>query len=182
MSALSRSVILIAALSSSSATAQTKALQVVQAKVSFTIKHGVGTTATGTFSPLTVDGMWDPASLAASVLKGSVPAASINTGLGVRDRALQKPDYLDVMKYPTIMMDVRQFASLGNYQYQAQAKLSIKAVQKQIPIRVSAKPLNTGAVMLSSSFRISRLDFGVGESSWLLNDSLTVNLEATVKP
>jgi len=165
-----------------SAIRQSRPMLVERSSVSFSIKHGVGTTAAGTLAPLAVEGQWDVKNIGASWLRGTLPVNSIKTGVGARDRHLLKAEYFDAARYPQLSMDVRNIVSQGANTYKAVALLQMKATKKPVPISFTASPLADGKWQLKTQFRISRLDYGVGESSWLLADSLTVMVETVVKP
>ena len=153
------------------------AQEVQQASVTFQVKHAAGSTATGTFSPVTAVLKYDPAKPADLSISGSVLAASINTGLGVRDKQIRKEAYLDVAKHPTIQLEVSKASVVAVNKWQSQAKITLKGTTKVYPIIILSEPLGNKQYRFTSSFMLNRLDHKVGESSWLLADSVRVSLE-----
>lgn len=160
-----------------------RAQEVQQASVTFQVKHAAGSTATGTFGPVAAAIKYDPAKPADLSITGTVPAASINTGLGVRDKQIRKEAYLDVVKYPLVQLEVIKASQVTTNKWQAQAKITLKGNTKVYPLLILSEPLGNKQYKFTSSFMLNRLDHKVGESSWLLADSVRVSLElrATVK-
>lgn len=70
-------------------------------KVAFRIKN-FGTAVNGTFAGLNGAIRFDASSPTTAEFDVSVSTATVDTGNGLRDRHLRKPDYLDASGYPTI--------------------------------------------------------------------------------
>jgi len=64
------------------------------------------------FLDLKADIQFDPKNLDKSVLKASVGAATIKTGIKKRDKDLQMRKYFDVEKYPRIKMTAKKISTL----------------------------------------------------------------------
>ena len=152
---------------------------VKSSKITFKIKNA-GITVDGTFSDLQADIKFDPKNLDKSVLKASVGAATIKTGIKKRDKDLQMRKYFDVEKYPRIKMTAKKIKHLEKNKYKGTFDLTIKGVTKQveIPFTYTSKE-NEGT--FTAEFTVNRRDFGVGSKSLILSDEAIVSVDVTVK-
>ncbi|QOI98183.1 MAG: YceI family protein [Flammeovirgaceae bacterium] len=145
-------------------------------KIDFKIKN-FGSTVDGSFKGLKGTINFDPAQLSSAAFDVTINAATIDTGIGMRDNHLRKSDYFNVKEYPTI-----RFVS-GKVEQSTKpnvaiitGKLTIKKTTKEIsfPFRYSYAG---DLLQLTGEFRINRREFGVGGSSISLADELTVLLD-----
>ncbi|MVN78196.1 YceI family protein [Hymenobacter sp. HMF4947] len=145
--------------------------QAPEAAIRFQIVNA-GFTVTGTLTGLEATGQFDPAHLAQAHIQASVPVSSIQTGISLRDRHLQKPDYFDAEKYPTITMQSTSFRQTGREQYEGSFVLTMKGIshEVQLPFTVSATQEFRG------SFRLNRLDYNLGKTSLILANDVTVSI------
>lgn len=141
--------------------------------VKFVIKN-LGFGVDGSFKNLKGIIIFDPANLKASSLKVTVDAATINTGNQSRDGHLKKEDYFDVAKYPKIsfVSDKIEKTTAG---YVTTGTFTIKYKSKTVAIPFTAVPQNNG-YLFNGKVQINRRDFGVGGSSMVLSDNLTLTL------
>jgi len=70
-------------------------------KISFTIKN-MGMDVNGTFSNLAGKMNFNPKNLKSSLFDVTVDVITVNTGVKKRDDHLQKSDFFDAAKFPTI--------------------------------------------------------------------------------
>jgi polyisoprenoid-binding protein YceI len=96
-----------------------------------------------------------------------IDAASIESGNERRDNALRGPDYLDIEQYPTIGFQSTGFARQGDH-YQASGDLTIHGVTRPIALDLAYQGEAAGRRgeqyrVLTTSFSLNRLDFGVGQ-------------------
>src|SRR6478609_1115178 len=80
----------------------------VSSVISFKIKNA-GIWVDGSFSGLTGTVLFDPEHLSHSSIEASVNAASINTGIELRNNHLKKEEYFNVEKFPRISMKSTSF-------------------------------------------------------------------------
>lgn len=162
----------------SSVNAQVYAPVDVKSKVSFKIKN-FGATVDGTFEGLKGTISFDAERVTHALFDVSIDAATIDTGIGMRDNHLRKSDYFNVTDFPVIRFvsgKVVQSAKAG--EGIVTGKLTIKKTTKDIsfPFRYS----ETGGVLkLAGTFTINRRDYSVGGNSISLADELTVLLDVT---
>jgi polyisoprenoid-binding protein YceI len=145
--------------------------------VQFKIKNA-GLSVEGSLKGLTGTIVFDPAKLATSSFEVSVDTKTINTGNDSRDGHLKKKDYFDVETYPKISFKSKKIEATKTG-YLATGNLTIKDKTKEIPLLFTYTEKNSQGVF-TSSFVLNRLDFGVGESSWILSDDVTISLNIKV--
>jgi polyisoprenoid-binding protein YceI len=151
------------------------AWQVSSSNISFKVKHGVGGTADGTLKGLVASIEFDESKPEKTMIKATVLTNTISTGLGIRDNAIKKEEYLDVEHYPTIALVISGASSIGNGKYRTLGLLNIKGKEQKLPLTFS---FNRSSGQFGSKFKINRTDFGVGKSTWLLADTLEVSISA----
>lgn len=108
---------------------------------------------------------------AASEVQVEVDIASIDTGIGLRDRHLRSGDFFDVEAFPKATVRVHDAVSKGKSDrglplYDAQFTLRIRDTEKTIPGEfelTSEDPLT-----VEGNLVLNRTEFGVGggQSSW----------------
>lgn len=147
------------------------------ASVKFYIKNA-GVTVDGSLSGLRASVTFDPADLANSSIYASVDTKTIKTGIDKRDAHLQKEEYFDATKYPKIEMTSTAISSKGGNNYNGTFNVSIKGKTKSVNVPFTFTETGDKGKFVGS-FKINRLDFGVGESSWVLGDDVTVKISLT---
>lgn len=145
-----------------------------KSNITFTIKNfGINTSGSTTGLKGTIK--FDANNVAASSFNVSVEANTINTNNNMRDDHLKKEDYFNVAKYPAI-----SFVSTGitgsKDQYTVTGNLTIKGVSKSVSFPFTTKN-DANGLTFSGSFEINRKDFGVGGSSAVLGNSVTIDLK-----
>jgi polyisoprenoid-binding protein YceI len=152
---------------------------VTRSAITFKIKNmGIG--VEGSFGGLQADVQFDPADLPKSNINASIDAGSINSDNSSRDDHLKGEDFFDVAHYPNITLKSVAFKHKSGNNYTGQFNLTIKGKTKliDVPFTFTEKG-NTRA--FKGSFKLNRLDFGVGDSSLILADEATVNIDTEVR-
>jgi polyisoprenoid-binding protein YceI len=134
---------------------------------------GVG----GSIGGLQAELKFNATNLAASTIEASVDANTINTDNSSRDDHLKGEDFFDVAHYPRISLKSVSFKHKNGNNNTGQFNLTMKGKTKlvEIPFSYTEKG-NTSA--FKGSFKLNRLDFGVGDGSLILADEVTVNIDA----
>lgn len=145
--------------------------------VRFVIKNA-GFKVDGHFDKFTTDVVYDANNLDASKFYGEIQTTSINTDNGKRDKHLRNEDYFEVAKYPTITFTSSNVKSAGTNKLTVTGTLKIKNMSKIVAIPVTLKNVG-GKTTFSGELTINRRDYGVGGSSWVLSDKLTIYLDIT---
>ena len=141
--------------------------------VSFSIKNA-GLRVNGSLGGLKARVEFDPANPARALIEGLVDVATIETGIGLRDKHLKKEEYFYAEKHPQIVMRLVGLEGSGT-SFSGSFSLQMKGVTKVVKLPVAFQTNATGAT-LSSTFTLNRLDFGIGSSSWTLGDEVKVTV------
>ncbi|MET2983906.1 YceI family protein [Aureibaculum conchae] len=149
------------------------------ASVDFKIKN-MGFNVDGTFNDVTISTNFNSTDLENSYIKGVIKVNSIDTDNKKRDKHLRNKDYFEVEKYGTIKLTSTKIEKKSASKYQLTAKLTIKKTTKTITIPLEVKQ-TSDSISIKSSFSINRLDFGVGESSWVLSDTVKIKVNFSGK-
>ncbi|MBU3743124.1 MAG: YceI family protein [Sediminibacterium sp.] len=146
-----------------------------QSTIQFRIKN-MGIHTSGTLSGLRGTIQFDENLLSNSFCKVTVDVNTIDTRSKGRDNHIKKSDFFDVVSFPIISFQSTQITALSEkIGYRMQGILTIKGVSKPISFLFQAKKEKLG-YRFTGEMLINRLDFGVGESSWILSSPVTVQL------
>ena len=144
-----------------------------KAKIGFMIRNA-GFKVNGSFGDLKGSITFDENDLQAGRISASIGVSSIDTGIKMRDRDLLKEEYFDVEKYPRISFTSSSFSKTANG-FEVAGKLTIKEVTKTVTI-----PFTFKDKVFDGSFILDRLDYGVGKSSWVMGDEVTISFSIPV--
>jgi polyisoprenoid-binding protein YceI len=109
-----------------------------------------------------------------------VDVNTINTDNSDRDDHLKSDVFFYAAHYPKITVRSVSLKHKSGNNYTGQFNLTIKDKVKTIEIPFSC--VQKGNTMaFKGSFKINRLDFGVGESSMILSNDVTVNIDAELE-
>ena len=142
-------------------------------QVGFTIRNA-GFKVNGSLGDIKGNIIFDEGNLAGSRISASVGVSTIDTGINMRDRDLLKEEYFDVDKYPRITFTSERF-SKTNKGFEVTGKFKIKDVTKTVTI-----PFTFKDQVFEGTFKVDRLDYGVGESSWVMGDDVTISFSIPV--
>lgn len=146
--------------------------------VQFHIKNA-GITVDGKFSGLAASIKFDPADLPNSSIYASVKSSTVNTGIDKRDEHLRKDEYFDVANHPKIEMRSTSLNPSKNG-YIGLFDVTIKGTTKNITMPFTFTE-NGNTAKFSGKMEIDRLDFGVGESGFILSDDVKIDITLNVK-
>ncbi len=152
--------------------------KVQQGKVTFSIRNA-GLLVNGSLGGLKAEIHFDPTHPEQSTLIASVQAGTIDTGIGARDKHLRKEVYLDADRYPLLTMRSVKITATGANTFQGQFELTIKGTTQQVSLPFTFREKN-GQGIFAGECKINRLDYGVGSSSWLLGDEVTISIKIDV--
>jgi polyisoprenoid-binding protein YceI len=106
------------------------------------------------------------------VISASVDASTINTNNTARDKHLRKSDYFDVENYSKISLKSVSFTKISAGKYKGTFKLTIKATTKTVEF-----PFTFSKGTFEGELTINRLDYGVGESSWVMSNEVKIQVK-----
>ena len=151
-----------------------------QSSVKFVIKN-FGINVDGSFKNLRGTINFDSTHLATSNFNVTVDANTINTTSNARDNHLRKEEYFNVAAFPTISFASDKIEKAQNpSSYIVTGRFIIKGKSKSVTIPFTAVP-QTNGYLFNGKVVLNRRDFGVGGSSFILSDKLTLSLQVLAK-
>lgn len=145
--------------------------------ISFKIKNA-GITVDGKFNQFTGSIFFDPNNIVSAKMQGTVDIKSLDTGINLRNEHLQGEEYFDAAKHPSIFMTLNKL-NKTNSGYLGVFILELKGVKKTIELPLIFAQQNNSA-SLSGTFKIDRRDFGVGGSSFILSDDVSISIQLKI--
>ena len=152
---------------------------ITRAAITFKTKNmGIG--VDGTIGGLQADVHFNPADLAASSIEASADVNTLNTDNSSRDEHLRAEGFFDAANYPKIFLKSVAIKHRSGNNYTSQFNLTIKGKTRQVDIPFTLTQSN-GTSTFKGSFKINRLDYGIGSSSMVLADEVNINIDAAAK-
>jgi len=130
----------------------------------------MGAEFTGVFQAFTPVVFFDPNRLQDSYVKVTVPLTSAFTDDEERDEALQNDDWFDTEAHPIAVFETTSIAlnegkNAQDYPYIANAKLTIRGIEKQITLPFSFV-ITENTARATGATTLNRIDFEVGAENW----------------
>ncbi|MBL8484081.1 MAG: YceI family protein [Rhodocyclaceae bacterium] len=107
----------------------------------------------------------DPASPQTGSARIDVEPGSWDAGMAEINEEMLSKNWFDVKQYPTASFVSTGVKALGSDRYEARGKLSMKGRTRDVVATFTAKAQGTNLV-LTGSFPLKRLDYGVGTGTW----------------
>jgi len=121
--------------------------------------------AEGRFHRLSAEVTVDPKDLTSARISVSIEAASIDTGIGMRDSHLRSEDFFDVKKFPAITFESQRVEGSGR-RANVYGQLTIHGVTREVEVPVEIA-ISDVALMAKGEFVINRRDYGMNYQSSL---------------
>ncbi len=166
---------LLAAVAIAAPLSQAKAPAYDKSKIAFTFKQ-FGVPVDGQFGKFTADVAFDPAKPETGKADFSIDMKSLRLPGKEAIAEAQKKDWFNSAAYPTARFVTTQIKSLGGGKFQADGKLTIKGITRDVaaPLTVTEQ----GALRVADgSLTIHRLDFNIGEGSWKDTDTVANDVQ-----
>jgi polyisoprenoid-binding protein YceI len=130
--------------------------------------------ADGKFSRLAGEVTVDPKDPATAKISVTIEAASIDTGIGMRDNHLRSADFLDVARFPTIKFESQRVEVTGK-KAAITGQLTLHGVAREIVVPVEVQ-LSEIALVATGEFVLNRRDYGINYSSFVnpIGDSVRI--------
>lgn len=135
--------------------------------------------AEGRFHRLTGDVVVDPADLATARISLSVEAASIETGIGMRDNHLRSEDFLDARQFPVITFESARVEVAGRRAV-VYGRLTLHGITREIGVPVDVT-LSDVALVATGEIVINRRDYGITYQSLVNPIGNEVRIRFTVR-
>lgn len=147
---------------------------VTKSSVKFQIKN-LGINTGGVLGGVKASILFNPAQLATSSIEATAETATINTDNDQRDEHLRSTDYFDVQRYAHITMRSVSFIHKSGTNYIGKFNVTIKDKTKQLDVPFTYTE-NGDTAVITGVVKLNRLDFGVGGSSLVLGNDVTVTI------
>jgi polyisoprenoid-binding protein YceI len=154
-------------------------------QVEFAVRHMMISTVRGRFHRVSGVVFMDPAEPATASAEIRIDAASIDSGLRMRDDHLRSIEFLDAESYPVILYRTTRIDQLRPGTYVVQGELTIRGIVREVPLLVESAglvtdPWGTQRAGFSASTRINRTDFGLTWNAALETGGVAVGDEVTI--
>lgn len=121
--------------------------------------------AEGHFARLSGDVVVDPAVITGARITLTIDAASLDTGIEMRDRHLRSADFFDVERFPTIAFQSVRVESAGR-RATVVGRLTLHGVTREIAVPVDVQATNT-ALVASGEIIVNRGEYAMNYNSFL---------------
>jgi polyisoprenoid-binding protein YceI len=168
---------------SASARADTWQIDPMHTLAQFSVRHMGISTVRGSFTKVSGSIQYDAADLSKTVIDVTIDAASVDTGVSMRDNDLRSDKFFDVAKYPTLTFKSKRVEAAGSGKLRVIGDLTIHGVTKEVTLEVEGPSdsmkdprgnLHMGA---SASTKISRKDFGVTGAAMMVGDEIPITID-----
>jgi len=153
--------------------------------LSFSVSHFGLTEIDGRFNEFTGVIDWNAKAPNVTTVEFTSQAKSIDTAVAKRDEHLRTADFFDVERYPTLSFKSTKVTHLGEDRYQVDGDLTIHGVTKPITTTARIKgPKDVSGsqkIGFRTTFKINRLDYGVGEGKFSSDDMIGHEIFIEVK-
>src|SRR5271165_2594173 len=149
----------------------------------FSVHHMGISTVRGAFTKVSGSAQYDPSNPGKTSVEATIDAASVDTRVSMRDDDLRSANYFDVAKYPTITFKSKSVQPAGEGKLKITGDLTIHGVTKEAVLDVEGPsapvndPRGNTHVGASASTKINRKDFGVGGSSSMVGEEITITID-----
>ncbi len=153
--------------------------------VGFSVSH-LFTSVQGRFDRFDGTIEFDPTNPAATVVRGTVEAASINTNNAKRDKHLRSSDFFDAEKYPKLHFESTKMTLKDGRNGQLEGNLTIHGVTRAVVLDVKflgrgKDPWGNERSGFRAELTISRRDYGLNWNEVLETGGLLVGDEIEIR-
>lgn len=121
--------------------------------------------AEGHFGRFSGDVVADPAGPTGARINLTIDAASLETGIAMRDRHLRSADFFDIERFPTIAFQSVRVEAAGR-RATVMGRLTLHGVTREIAVPVDVQITET-ALVASGEFIVNRGEYAMNYNSFL---------------
>lgn len=121
--------------------------------------------ADGRFARFSGEVLADPAALTGARITLAIDAASLDTGIEMRDSHLRGSDFFDVERFPTISFQSVRVESAGR-RAAVVGRLTLRGVTREITVPIDVQITNI-ALVASGEFIVNRGEYAMNYNSYL---------------
>jgi polyisoprenoid-binding protein YceI len=134
--------------------------------INFSVRHMVFAKVRGRFATWSGSVRVDPKDLTSASVDVEIDAASIDTGVGDRDKHLRTPDFLDVERFPKLRFKSGKVERVSDESYRVHGSLTIRDVSRDVVLEVeyngqAKDPWGNTRAAMTAKTSINRPDFGL---------------------
>jgi len=108
-----------------------------------------------------------------------IRAASLDTGIGRRDKHLRSADFFDVDRFPEISVVVTALQPTKGNGADVRANVTIKGITAELPLPVTISELDDGSIRITGESTFDRARFDVGWNRLdMISSTVTAAAEA----
>jgi polyisoprenoid-binding protein YceI len=159
----------------------------VHSEAGFSVRHLVISKVRGKFDKFSGTVRLDEKDVSNSSVQASLDVASIDTGVGDRDKHLRSPDFFDAEKFPTIAFKSTKIAKAGKDALKIAGDLTMHGVTRPVTLETTVSQEIKGMMGetrrgFSATTKIDRKDFGLVwnkmvETGPVVGDEVTITLD-----
>lgn len=133
--------------------------------ITFSARHMVMSNVRGSFRDFSVEANVDETDITRSTGTVTIQAASLDTGMGDRDKHLRSGDFFDVEHFPQLTFALKRIEKKGG-DYRVVGDLTIKETTREVTLDAEIAgpfkdPWGNAKVGISAEGKINRKDFGL---------------------
>ncbi len=174
-------LILLTSTASEAQTAPVFAITPQGSSITFFVSSSVS--VKGTFDKWNATLTFTSADATTGVLDITIPAASVDTGSGMKNNALKGEDFFDVAHNPMITFHSTKVAQTGPNTFEVDGDFTIRGVTKQEKLTLTVSGIGTGSGQIKGTMAFDRKDYGINGSIPLVRIAdrveVTVDLKGT---
>jgi polyisoprenoid-binding protein YceI len=121
--------------------------------------------AEGRFSKFSGEVLVDPAVLTGGRITLTIDAASLDTGIEMRDNHLRSSDFFDVARFPTVAFQSVRIEAAGRRAIVV-GRLTLHGVTREITVPIDVQITNT-ALVASGEFIVNRGEYAINYNSFV---------------
>jgi polyisoprenoid-binding protein YceI len=121
--------------------------------------------ADGHFSRFSGDVVADPAVLTSARISLTIDAASLDTGIQMRDNHLRSSDFFEVERFPTVIFQSVRVEAAGR-RASVVGRLTLHGVTREIAVPIDVQITNT-ALVASGEFIVNRGEYAINYNSFV---------------
>lgn len=121
--------------------------------------------ADGRFARFSGDVVADPARLTSARISLTIDAASVDTGIEMRDKHLRSADFFEVDRFPTVTFQSVRVEAAGR-RATVVGRLTLHGVTREVAVPIDAQITST-ALVASGEFIVNRGEYAINYNSFL---------------
>lgn len=134
--------------------------------VHFSVRHMVFAKVRGRFDTWSGSLHWDGEDLTTASVEVEIDAASIDTGVGDRDKHLRSPEFLSVEEFPKLTFKSKRIEKLKGEKVRVVGDLTIRDVTREVVLDAeyngqAKDPWGNQRVAFNATTSLNRADFGL---------------------